>query len=394
MQRRFFLKMMTALPLGPVAAAALTQPAAAADVAPMVIAVALGSQTMAVYRHGQIVHQSPISSGKRGHATPTGIFSILDKRRHHRSNIYSNAPMPFMQRLTWSGIALHEGHLPGYPASHGCVRIPDRFARDLFSITDIGAHVIIADGLVGPTLIDHPMLFQPRRPDADLIADGMELRLETMALDAGPLEVASLDMAHPVQSQRQVETDGPPVRIMITRRTQRETVRHAQQLLNRLGLEAGPDDGALGPLTIAALKAFQRESGYRESGTPDTQTLKHLHAMAGTSQADSEPASGHLYVRKGFVPLFDSPVSIDQPEEELGAHLLHIETVAGARATWQGFTVKPAQRSLRETLSRIRVPADAAERLGTLITAGASLVITDNGFGRETGKGTDFIVLT
>lgn len=102
----------------------------------VLIVVSKGSQQMFVFRDGVLWDTSPVSTGKPGKDTPAGIFPILQKRVHHRSNIYSNAPMPHMQRLTWGGIAIHGGHLPGYPASHGCIRLPKDFARALFKVTD------------------------------------------------------------------------------------------------------------------------------------------------------------------------------------------------------------------------------------------------------------------
>jgi hypothetical protein len=101
----------------------------------VVITVSLQSQQMHVFKDGVLWRSSPVSTGKKGKRTPTGTFAILQKKRFHRSNLYSNAPMPYMQRLTWGGIAIHAGRLPGYPASHGCIRVPAAFAADLFKIT-------------------------------------------------------------------------------------------------------------------------------------------------------------------------------------------------------------------------------------------------------------------
>ena len=101
----------------------------------VVIVVSNASQQMHVFRDGSLWRSSPVSTGKRGKETPTGVFAILQKKTFHRSNLYSNAPMPFMQRLTWDGIAIHAGHLPGYPASHGCIRLPREFASALFKLT-------------------------------------------------------------------------------------------------------------------------------------------------------------------------------------------------------------------------------------------------------------------
>jgi len=107
------------------------------------ILVSLPLQKAWVFDDGKLIDTTPVSTGKRGHSTPAGTFPILQKRVHHRSNIYSNAPMPYMQRLTWTGIALHAGHLPGYPASHGCIRLPRAFAKKLYGLTDFGTKVTI-----------------------------------------------------------------------------------------------------------------------------------------------------------------------------------------------------------------------------------------------------------
>jgi hypothetical protein len=112
---------------------------------PVVIVVSLPEQLVHVYRNGVTIGVSTCSTGKPGNRTPTGVFTILQKRAEHYSSTYNNAPMPNMQRLTWKGIALHAGNLPGYPASHGCIRLPIRFSELLFSVTQLGSSVIIAD---------------------------------------------------------------------------------------------------------------------------------------------------------------------------------------------------------------------------------------------------------
>ncbi len=113
--------------------------------APITIGVSIALQRLYVYRGDTLIAVSTVSTGKPGHRTPMGDFTILQKRRWHRSNIYSNAPMPFMQRLTWTGIAIHAGHDPGFPASHGCIRIPLSFAQTLFGMTNIGEAVVVTD---------------------------------------------------------------------------------------------------------------------------------------------------------------------------------------------------------------------------------------------------------
>lgn len=112
---------------------------------PVEIVISLGLQRAYVYRGGTLVGVSTVSSGREGHESPVGRFQILEKRKIHRSNRYNDAPMPFMQRLTWRGVALHAGEIPGRPASHGCIRLPKEFAQHLFGATSVGSSVFIAD---------------------------------------------------------------------------------------------------------------------------------------------------------------------------------------------------------------------------------------------------------
>ena len=107
------------------------------------IVISIPQQKAYVFEDGDLLATSPVSTGKRGHATPVGSFPILQKKVHHRSNKYANAPMPYMQRLTWSGVALHAGSVPGYPASHGCIRLPRKFAKKLYNLTDHGTVVTV-----------------------------------------------------------------------------------------------------------------------------------------------------------------------------------------------------------------------------------------------------------
>lgn len=125
---------------------------------PVAIVVSLPDQRVHVYRNGIRIGVSTCSTGKPGHETPTGVFTILQKDRHHRSSTYNDAPMPNMNRLTWGGIALHAGKLPGYPASHGCVRLPMQFSEFLFTVTHVGTPVIIASAHSAPAEVVHPGL--------------------------------------------------------------------------------------------------------------------------------------------------------------------------------------------------------------------------------------------
>ena len=128
----------------------------AAPAGPTTLIVSIPAQRIYVYRNGVRIGASTVSSGTKGHRTPTGVFTILQKHERHFSNLYNNAPMPYMQRLTWSGIALHAGHLPGYAASHGCVRMPLAFAKGLFKETSKGMTVVVTDNRPNPRTVLDP----------------------------------------------------------------------------------------------------------------------------------------------------------------------------------------------------------------------------------------------
>src|SRR5207248_6369838 len=129
---------------------------------PLLIVASTTEQVAYVYRNGIRIARSSVSTGRPGHRTPTGVFTILEKEVHHTSSIYKGAEMPYMERVTWGGIALHAGDLPGYPDSHGCVRLPLEFSKLLFGVTMKGATVIIADAHSAPATTVHPGLFFSR----------------------------------------------------------------------------------------------------------------------------------------------------------------------------------------------------------------------------------------
>ena len=123
---------------------------------PVLVVISLPEQQAYVYRNGVLIGRTTISSGRAGHRTPTGVFTVLEKQRKHYSSIYKGAAMPFMERLTWSGIALHGGKLPGYPDSHGCVRLPKEFSELLFGVTRVGTTVVVANESSDSALVTHP----------------------------------------------------------------------------------------------------------------------------------------------------------------------------------------------------------------------------------------------
>jgi len=162
---------------------------------PMAVIVSLTEQKAYAYRNGILIGVSTVSTGKKGHETPTGVFTILQKDKDHHSKKYDNAPMPYQQRLTWDGVALHAGGLPGYPESHGCVHLPTEFAKLLFNATNMGMTVVVAEEGTAPVTVVHPTAVIPIDPrnGADLnlepLANGQLYRWTPEASPAGPISM-------------------------------------------------------------------------------------------------------------------------------------------------------------------------------------------------------------
>ncbi|MEA3535219.1 L,D-transpeptidase family protein [Rhizobium sp. CC-YZS058] len=384
--------------------------ALAAGGAPLQVIVSKDQQSLVVYDGDTVVATSNVSTGKRGHETPTGIFSILEKRKFHASNIYSNAPMPFMQRLTWSGIALHGArHVPPRPASHGCVRLPESFAKSLFSMTGRGLHVIIAGDQLVPRLVDEPALFQPTPPTPQLLTDAT-LR---PSMDHPPGTAVEVAMSTPAPAQDAgIEADDrAPIRILITRRGPREHMLDLQGALSDLGFYTGPLDGAAGSQTAEAIRAFERAERLPETGRDGPSVSQAIFAKTKRPP----PPNGQLLVRRDFAPLFEVPVTIADPTVALGVHFFQFQdrdpdsgkgkwfalsldnALPGPMRKRLGITVQAdshADGAAEASLKRIAIPEEARRRIEALLADGSSLTISDLGLGQETGRGTDFVTVT
>src|ERR1700676_2777098 len=167
---------------------------------PLIIAISIERQKLKIYDAKGFFAETPISTGMRGHPTPMGVFSVIQKHKFHHSNIYSGAPMPYMQRITWSGVAMHAGVLPGYPASHGCIRMPMAFAVKMWNWTKMGARVVVTPGEIKPTSFSHPLLVaqkvvpQPAAPEPQ--ADTPPAAKSDKASDAGTANKSAISEAN------------------------------------------------------------------------------------------------------------------------------------------------------------------------------------------------------
>ncbi len=449
---------------------------------PLQIVVSIDTQKVTLFSNGVRVAQGPVSTGVPGHPTPTGVFSVIEKDRYHRSNLYSSAPMPFMQRITWSGVALHEGVLPGYPASHGCIRMSQDFARKLWPVTKLGVRVVVSRAELAPVEFEHAKLFAPKlkpgEPEVAMNAttDGRSTaRRITLAQAATPdvgsdaaaagPQAPSTELVPDVSENRSAESAMPPTQTApqvdeaVTAESTRAAVtteetpeasgaagglRAADSAESpaptgpRQPVETSTADETAAPVQITPAAAQPGQTatapGDGDVGKP-APTVDPPKPVAPRLRAADQPIKrngqvavfvsrkeGRIFVRQGFVPLFDMPIVIEEPDRPLGTHVFTAMglTEDGAGMRWNLMTVsnnpspsvaprdsrkkfqEPSTPVVRlkppstaaEALNRIQFPEQAVDRIGELLVPGSSLVVSDEGLGRETGRYTEFIVLT
>lgn len=391
---------------------------------PLTVVVSIGEQRVRVFDSTSLVAESPTSTGQRGFPTPMGVFSIIQKDRYHRSNLYNGAPMPYMQRITWSGTAMHTGVLPGYPASHGCIRLPNSFAMRLWGMTKLGTRVIVARHGLTPLGISHATLDNLKRKPAETIpvAEGAAGKV---AANDGPVTdgfgtpmpgftLTELRPATPLVGSSATDGFGTPMPAVV-----RETFKPA-------GSAAMTGESRFVPATEPVVPVAK---GAEPAASPDPADFvgppKPL--KPGPIAMFISKKEGKLFVRKGFEPIFDIPVAITNPEIPLGTHIFtatefkddglslnwisvslpaeqraepRAEAKRGQRHGEKKPVAKPAPvqavaaTTASEALGRVTLPQEALDRLAELLSPGANLVISDKGLGPQTGKGTDFIVLS
>lgn len=281
---------------------------------PVVVLVSLPEQMAHVYRNGLKIGVTTVSTGRKGHRTPTGVFVILQKDKHHHSSIYNNASMPNTERLTWGGICLHAGGLPGYPSSHGCVHLPLEFSAKLFEITHLGTAVIIADESSAPANVVHPGIV--------LSGDADQMIAQEIA-----------------RERRKKHKAVPP---------------------------AAGDHPDRVPVASVVVSGADRKS----------------------------------YLLKDGEIVNQKPITIANPDQPLGTHVLVLKTLEGKHPTWSAASIRHAdstaavQNTDNATLDRIKFdPAFVEQTLGAM-HPGMMLMITDLAADPETRSEKDFVIVT
>jgi L,D-transpeptidase catalytic domain len=405
--------------------------------APVIAIVSLRSQQITVYDAKGWIVRAPVSSGQKGRETPAGIFSIIQKNREHYSSLYDDAYMPHMQRITWSGIALHGGVLPGHAASHGCVRMPYAFAAHLFDATRVGMRVIVAPHDVTPVEIAHPSLPSPKT-DSAAIAAARSAEAEEATRKANGARLAAVtasrDAAQAMSEVRVVEN--------LKAKAEAELALAEMALSSAISPEAkgrAEDTKAKAIARIAELET--RWAAAKAALQPKLDSVASAREAAVAAEAARVSAAEaaraaarelapisvfisrktqRLYVRRAFEPVMESPVTIVDADRPIGTHVFtamesnsdtdmrwSVVTLEGGRP--QGIvdpdgrahvnrdqSAKPISSDAgvaKAALDRVVVPQDVLERIAGLAAPRSSLIISDEGLSSETGKGTDFIVL-
>ena len=446
---------------------------------PLLAIVALRNQHITIYDADGWIMRAPISSGQTGYETPAGIYSVIQKEAEHYSNLYDDASMPFMQRITWSGIALHAGVLPGYAASHGCVRMPYEFAKQLFDMTKLGMRVIVARNDVSPTAIAHSALFQPKMAASDM---ALATQIEGGHTDRQPTLAATPDVA-----ARASNTPSTPLAALLKSiaavkaaeaDAAAKKVDQVRLAATRTVLEAARAATAVRVAEIGKFRAEAQlngvQSALENAHSPNAMELEQAKAGALTKVANAEaqlaaakteaqpkaeaaarareeikaaeeakkaaleaaeeatrrtsPVSvfisrkvQRLYVRQGFQPVLEAPVTIRDADQPIGTHIYTALDYSkqGTDMRWNVTSMRgsldrrdgnangsrrhrgerhaappPTDASAaRAALDRIAIPQDAIDRISELVSPGSSLIISDEGVSSETGNGTDFVIL-
>jgi hypothetical protein len=289
----------------------------------------------------------------QGHPTPVGVFSVIGKELWHRSNIYSAAPMPYMQRITWSGIALHAGVLPGHPASHGCIRLAKDFAIRLWHLTKRGTRVIISPNNVDPVQIASPRLFskqntasssQESSTDAAASKDTFSFPSTSAGLVSN---VQSPDGTNLLHAGATLQKKAAPISVFVSRKLSRLFVRQRFEPLFDVPIKIENPDEPLGTHVFTVLQN-EGDASLHWNVVSMSETLSTARASSSKKPDGGAPVQG----------------TTDRSPGDASA-----------------------------ALDRIEIPQDVVGRISQLLTLGSSLIVSDYGLSRETGNDTDFIVV-
>ena len=392
---------------------------------PIMAIVSIKTQQVTFYDADGWILRAPVSTGTTGRETPAGVFAVVEKDKDHRSTMYDDAEMPNMQRVTWNGIALHGGPLPGYAASHGCVRMPFGFAENLFDKTRIGMRVIISPNDAAPVEISHPALFMPKaeavaaapsraetlaREAAEAIKAADEAKKaaataarESAALPAslrkleGLIRSADAELAFADKAFAAAKTD--QARAQAEDRKQKAAPKAAQAAteLDTAKADAKSKLDAAAAAKDAAKTAEKRKADLAKAASEARLALEPISIYISR-------ATQKLYVRRnthkpapdGGGEVFDTsievPVAIRDPGRKIGTHVFTAMARNDAGLRWSAVTIDSGDDA-RSALDRITIPQDVLDRIAPTALPRSSIIVSDEPLSRETNYRTEFVAV-
>ncbi|HLZ06044.1 MAG TPA: L,D-transpeptidase [Bradyrhizobium sp.] len=400
-----------------------TAPRAAGE--PIMAIVSLKSQQVTFYDADGWILRAPVSTGMTGRETPAGVFAVIEKDKDHHSTMYDDAWMPNMQRITWNGIALHGGPLPGYAASHGCIRMPYGFAEKLFDKTWIGMRVIISPNDAAPVAFSHPALFVP---NAQALA-AAPARAETLAGEAAEAAMAADEAKKAAAATaREVASLKASLRKLEWLKARAD----AELAFAGKALAAAKTDQAraraedlqqkAAPKAADATTQLDTANADLKSKLDAAAAAKDAAKAAATKKADTakaasqarlalEPVSVYisratqkLYVRRnthkpapdGGGEVFDTsmevPVTIRDPDKPIGTHIFTAVARTDTGLRWTAVTIDSGDDA-KDALDRITIPKDVLDRIAPTAVPRSSIIISDEPLSRETNYRTEFVAV-
>ena len=391
---------------------------------PIMAIVSIKTQHVTLYDADGWILRAPVSTGVKGRETPAGIFAVIEKDADHHSTLYDDAWMPHMQRLTWNGIALHGGPLPGYAASHGCVRMPYGVAEELFDQTRIGMRVIISPNDTAPVDISHPKLFLPNAQAiaaAPALAAAAEREAsetanlaETTKKDAKRTEReassranlvkklesaksrAEAELASADKAVAAAKTDEAKTRAEDTRAKAAAKADEAKSRLDgaKLNSQAGAE---------AAARASEAAKAAAAKNIETTKAAKEAKLAMEPVSVYISRATQKLYVRRNthkpwadggevFDFSIEVPVSIRDPERRIGTHIFTAMAQHNGALRWSAVSIDAGDNA-RTALDRITIPQDVLDRIAPTAAARSSIVVSDEPLSSETNYRTEFVAV-
>jgi L,D-transpeptidase catalytic domain len=388
-----------------------TAPRDAGD--PIMGIVSLKSQQVTFYDADGWILRAPVSSGTTGRETPAGVFSVLEKDKDHHSNLYDDAWMPNMQRITWSGIALHGGPLPGYPASHGCVRMPYAFAEKIFDKTRIGMRVIIAPNDAEPVEFAHPALFAESpeaiaagTPRAEMLAREVAGAAKAADDAKSAAAVAKRETASLTASLRKLEglksradAELAYAEKALAAAKTHEAMARAEDLKTKAATKAAELGTQLDTANAGAKAKFDAAAAAQDTANAAEARRADAAKAAREAKLALEPvsvfisrATQRLYVRRGLGAYLDVPVTIRDPDRRIGTHVFTAVARTDAGLRWTAVTIDSGDDA-KSALDRISIPQDVLDRIAPTASPRSSIIISDEPLNRETNYRTEFVVV-